>query len=187
MADRYTRVNRALPNITNLGQLQQYMATWLNSITRALRRPVPPPPPQNFKATNARGGIQLTWTPANLVATHNAGVISSPGAPDGYEIVKSLSGNFMSDVTVIPIRDPAANTYFDSVGGVPTTASYRIRTTAGTPTSAYSQHGPEGGVVKHTSIDSNDTVTVPTSKIDNYTNDAVRATASRGRYGAFLQ
>lgn len=129
----------------------------------------------------------LTWTPGSLVGTHNAGVISAPGTPDGYEIVKSPSGNFMSDLTIIPIRDPAATTYFDSVGGHPQTASYRIRTTAGTPTSSYAQHGPESGVVTHTSIDSSDTSTTPTSKRDNYTSDKVRATASRGRYGAFLQ
>lgn len=186
MADRYTRVNRALPTISNVAQLQQYMASWQNSITRSLRRPVPPQPPYNFTATNARGGINLTWTPGSLTGAKRSGQIGAPGAPDGFEILKSLSGDFVSDLTIIPVRDPHASQYFDSLGGNPTTASYRIRTTAGTPTSSYAQHGPEAGVVRHTSIDASDTVTVPSTKIDNYSSDPVRASASRGKYGAIL-
>jgi hypothetical protein len=182
---QYTRVGRALPTITNLGQLQQYMQNWNRTLSRTAARPVPAPPPQNFSATNARGGINLTWSPGSLVAP-KSGKLSASGSPDGYEIVKSPSGNFKTDLTIIPIRDPAANQFFDSVGGAVQTVSYRIRTTAGTATSPYAQHGPESGAITHTSIDASDTTTVPTTKVDNYTTDAVRATASQGKYGAFL-
>jgi hypothetical protein len=185
MSDRYTRVGRALPTISNLGQLQAYMQNWNRTINRATARPVPAPMPQNFAATNARGGINLTWSPGSLVAPKSTRS-STSGAPDGYEIIKSPSGNFKTDLTIIPIRDPAANTYFDAVGGAPTTASYRIRTTAGTATSPYAQHGPESGVVTHTSIDATDMSTTPTTKTDNWTSDATRAAASKGKYGAFL-
>src|SRR5271154_1403971 len=113
---QFTRVGRALPTISNVNQMQQYMANWKSSVTRGLRRPVPAPPPQNFMATNARGGISLTWAPASLNAQKNASPIGSPGGPDGYEIIKSASGNFKTDTTIIPIRDPTSNTYFDATG-----------------------------------------------------------------------
>ena len=187
MSDRFANVNRALPTISNHAQLVQYLATWRNTIQRAIRRPVPQAPPFNFSATNQRGGILLTWNPGPLAPTKPSPAMFVRGAPDSYEILKSPGGSFSgSDLSIIPVRDPKTNQYFDSLGGNATTCSYRIRTTAGTTTSPYSQHGTPSGAVTHTSIDSNDTVTVPSTKTDVFTSDFTRARNSRGNYGAWF-
>lgn len=172
---------RVLPVIGDMGQLQSYLATWRSKINQSIRTTTPPPPPYNFTATGNRGTIQLTWSAIPAPAVKGQ-LGQNSGGPDGYEILRSLSGDFVSDLVTIPMRDINQTTYTDSVGGNVTTCSYRIHTTAGTPAKPHSITGPDSGVVKATSLDSNDTVTVPVTTRDQYLTDNIRATARLGRY-----
>lgn len=150
---------RAIPLISNQSQLQQYLQTWRAHVSKNLQRPPAPIIPWNFNATNMRGGIMLTWSP-------------TPGA-DGYEVLRTDNGDFSgspgSNLTVTPIRDPKASSYFDSLGGTATKKWYKIRATSGTHDAPHSVHGNASGIVTHTSIDSSDTVTIPSTIRDNAT------------------
>lgn len=175
------RQPRVLPTISDLSQLQPYLNSWRSKLNQTLRSTTPPPPPFNFTATGIRGAIQLSWSV--IQAPPSKGQLGqNSGGPDGYEILKSPSGTFGNDVVTIPLRDINQTSYTDSVGGNVATCSYRIHTTAGTSSQAHSVTGPDSGVVKATSIDSNDTVTIPTTTRDQYLTDSIRATARYGRY-----
>ena len=177
----FVRQPRVLPVISDPNQLQQYLANWRSKLNQTLKTTTPPPPPFNFTATGIRGAIQLSWSAIQAPASKGQ-LGQNSGGPDGYEILKSASGTFGSDIVTIPLRDINQTSYTDAVGGNVTTCSYRIHTTAGTPSSPHSVTGPDSGVVKATSIDSNDTVTVPTTVRDQYLTDSIRATARFGRY-----
>jgi len=138
-----------------------------------IQNAAPQGPPSNFQVVNARGGFTVSWSPVD----------SSSGA-DGYEILKSPNGSFTDDLQVIPVKDVNQSSYFDSTGGNVQTASYRIRTTSGTAANPQAQRGPEGGVIRHTSLDATDTKSTPVAKIDSYTNDAIKSLARKGNYGA---
>lgn len=172
---------RAIPVITDTRDLTSLLANWQNTIKQVLRVPTPPPCPQNFRALPIRGAIRLTWAPVNPAPTK--GQLGQTGVgSDGYEILRSPSGDFTSDLTIIPMRDINQTQFDDPVGGAPTTVSYRIHTTAGTPRQAHAVAGPDSGTVKATSIDATDTATVGVIVQDNFTTDVTRATARLGRY-----
>lgn len=178
----FVRQPRVLPVIGDPSQLHQYLNSWRSKLNQTLRSTPPPPPPFNLTATGVRGAIQLTWAAINVGTVGKGQLGQDSGGPDGYEILKSLSGTFGSDVVTIPLRNINQTSYTDSVGGNVTTCSYRIHTTAGTQSQPHSITGPDSGVVKATSIDSNDTVTTPVTTRDNYLTDSIRATARYGRY-----
>lgn len=164
---------RSLPTSTGTQDINQTLASWQTALNPGIKSTPPQPTPYNFSVTNSRGGLQLSWSPVS-------------GA-DGYEILKSQNGSFTDDLQVISIKDANRSNHFDSTGGNAQGASYRIRTTSGTPQNPQAQRGPESGVVKHTSIDAGDTNSVPTTLFDNYTTDKTRSTARLGNYGAIRQ
>jgi hypothetical protein len=163
---------RSLPVLTNQDPATVF-SNWATQLNPNVTNAAPQPTPQNFSITNARGGLTLNWSP----------VLQSSGA-DGYEILKSPGGSFTDDLQVIPVKDPNQSTFFDGLGGTAKSASYRIRTTSGTPQNPQSARGPESGVLQHTSIDAADTVTKPTTVVDNWTSDKTRSVARLGNYGA---
>src|SRR5690348_12797569 len=149
------KATKALPAITNYQTLMQTLQSWRKTINNSINRPSAPSVPRNFQGTQARGGVSLTW----------AGV-QTPGA-DGFEILKSLTGDFtVGAYTIIPLHDPNATSYFDSTGGAPMTVSYRIRATAGTQSNPQSVKGVESGTVKVTSLDATNTGATPTTSFD---------------------
>jgi|SRR5581483_5281590 len=167
---------RSLPTI-NPQDLAGTLQNWKAKLGTAVKNSLPAPTPYNFSVTSARGGLKLTWSPVQTPSD------TALGSPDGYEILKSASGTFTDDLEVIPITNAAQSSYFDSTDGNSKTVSYRIRTTAGTPSNPQSARGPESGVVAHTSIDSNDTNTIPTTVQDKYTTSKTRSLARFGNYG----
>jgi hypothetical protein len=104
------------------------------------------------------------------------------GSPDGYEILRSSNGSFTDDLEVFQLKDISASSWFDSTESAQT-YHYRIRTTSGTKSNPYSVRGPDSGVVSHTSLDSSDMQSIPTTKFDQYTTSKTRATARFGNYG----
>lgn len=150
---------RSLPLINNQSSLMQTLATWRKHIGKNLQRPPAPAIPWNFSVTNARGGNQLNW--------------STVPRSDGFEILRSDNGDFSggpgSNLTLIAVRDALATKYFDPLGGPPTKKWYKIRATSGTHDAPHSISGNATGIVTHTSIDSNDTTTVPSIKRDTTT------------------
>lgn len=150
------------------------MATWRNTLAPFIKRPLPPAVPQNFQVTNAKGGLSLSWAPVQRTSPSHG--------PDGFELLRSVDGSFTGDIQIIPIKDPQQTSYFDAFGS-PTSASYRIRATAGSQTSPQSVYGPHSGVLRHTSLDPTDAASNPSTVNDNFTNDRVRATARFGNYG----
>jgi hypothetical protein len=163
---------RSLPTQTNQ-DLATTLANWQTQLNPNVTNAAPQSTPQNFSVTNARGGLTLNWSP----------VLQASGT-DGYEILKSPGGSFTDDLQIIPIKDPNQSSFFDSLGGTPKTAFYRIRTTSGTPQNPQSARGPESGVIKHTSIDATDTATKPITVRDNWTSDKTRNISRLGNYGA---
>lgn len=150
------------------------LVNWQNQLTPVVSTALPAPTPQNFSVTSARSGLQLSWSP-----------IPNNTSVDGFEIVRSQDGSFTDDLKVIPISGAQQSSYFDSLGGSAATAHYRIRATSGTAANPQSVRGPDSGVVSHTSIDSGDTTTKPSTKFDQFTTDATRSQARKGNYGAF--
>jgi hypothetical protein len=155
---------RSLPTPTGVQDQSSTLAAWQSQLNPLVSNVAPQPTPSNFSVTNARGGLQLSWAPVN-------------GAT-GYEILKSQNGSFTDDLAVIPISGASNTSHFDSLGGASQTAHYRIRTIAG------DARGPESGVVSHTSLDSADSASTPTTVQDKFTNDKVRSLARLGNYGA---
>jgi hypothetical protein len=155
---------------------EQVLAMWQNQLAPSVQNAAPQVTPSNFSITNARGGLSLSWSP-----------VQSANGADGYEILKSPNGSFTDDLQVIPVKNVNQSGYFDPTGGTSTAASYRVRTTSGTPQNPQSQRGPESGPIRHASIDSADTKTVPVTKFDNSTSDATRSLARLGNYGAIKQ
>lgn len=161
---------RSLPTATPTVDINQTLANWQTQLNPLVQTAAPSPTPLNFGATNSRGGITLSWSPVS--------------GSDGYEILRSLNGSFTDDLQIIPVKNANQTSFFDSLGGNSTTAHYRIRTTSGTAANPQSQRGPESGVVRHTSIDSSDTKSVPVSVFDTHTSDSTRSRSRFGNYGA---
>ena len=164
---------RALPTVGPNQDPAQAMAKWASQISANVRNVAPQATPQNFTVSNAQGALNLKW----------GQVLSGSGA-DGYEILKSQSGTFKTDLQIIPISHVNQTSYTDNFATA-TKCSYRIRTTSGTPQTPQSARGPESGVVAHTSINTTDTATAPTTVRDMRTTDKSRAGARLGNYGAF--
>ena len=150
---------RALPTVGPNQDPAQAMAKWASQISANVRNVAPQATPQNFTVSNAQGALNLKW----------GQVLNGSGA-DGYEILKSQSGTFKTDLQIIPISHVNQTSYTDNFATA-TKCSYRIRTTS--------------GVVAHTSINTTDTATVPTTVRDMRTTDKSRAGARLGNYGAF--
>jgi hypothetical protein len=172
---------RAIPTITNASDMQAFLKNYQQTLNQSITTSPTPIAPYNFSAKNQRGGILLTWTPivypghATSLPPSNTSKLSKA---DGYEIQRSSTGNFgPGGYITIALRDPTQSSYLDSVGGAPQTFYYRIRATNGTPSNPYSIHGVFSGVVKQTSIDSSDTVTVPAVVNDTFTNSLTQARA----------
>lgn len=167
---------KSLPTVNN--DTASILQNWKTKLSPVIKRSLPSRTPSNFAVTNSRGGLKLTWSPVQTPED------KALGSPDGYEILKSASGTFTSDLVIIPLKGANVSEYFDSLGGSAQTASYRIRTTSGTANNPQSQRGPESGVVSHTSLDTADTTSVATTIKDTFTNDKTRALARLGNYGA---
>jgi hypothetical protein len=174
---------RTLPIITDQRQLREYLNRWRSTLNRLIRSATPPPPPFNFQATGIRGAIQLSWAPEQRIT----GTLGDPGGPDGYEILRSETGDFSSDLAVIRIPNVNQSTYVDSIGGAPRTFSYRIHATAGTLSQPHSVHGMDTGSVRATSLDANDTTTTPVTVRDNYTSDRTRSERRSGTFRPNLE
>lgn len=183
-----------IPTMSNPAQLMQFATNWRSALRRTLRVAATPPPPLNFSATQARGGIVLTWSPVatltqptpNPLTGQTAKLVLGQGTNsvgvDGYQILVSQSGDFVSDIQVIPITNVNQTSYTYPVPGGPTQFSFRIRTTSGTTSSPHTVVGPESGTVVATSLDPTDGSSTPSTQSDNYTTDSVRAIARRGKY-----
>lgn len=167
----FIRQPRILPVIKNEQDLKGFLANWKSTIRQTLLIPPTPPCPFNFTATPTATSIVLSWAKVNYIANGK----TSASGPDGYEIMKSVSGDFVSDLIVIPIRDINQTNYTDVITG---SCSYRIHTTAGTQNKPHGIVGPDSGVVLAT--------TGGAVKTDVFTTDQTRATASRGRYRTTL-
>ena len=163
---------RSLPTFGSNQDPNQVLAQWQANIQANIRTAAPQAQPANFTITNAQGGLQLNW-----------GQVPTANGADGYELLKSVSGSFKSDLQIIPIPHPNTTSYFDSIGPNSTKCSYKLRTTSGTPERPQSARGPETGTVSHFSIAAGDTKTSPTSVRDLATTDKSRAMARLGNYG----
>ena len=161
---------RSLPTSVNQ-PIETILANWQAQLANLISTTPPKVTPSNFAVSNQRGGMALSWSPV-------------PDG-DGYEILKSANGSFTDDLQVLPIKDPSQCSFFDGTGGSATSVSYRIRTTSGTAANPQSQRGPESGPIRHTSIDSTDTVAQPSVRYDVSTTDATRSLARKGNYGSF--
>lgn len=164
-----TRQQKSLPLIAD-----SRLAAWSSLLRPLITRALPPPPPQNFRLTNARGGLSLTWSPVQRTSVHHG--------PDGYEILRSLDGTFTGDVQHIPVKNIAQTSYFDAFS-TPTVAHYRILCTAGSNSNPQSARGPHSGALSHLSLDPSDTASTPTTRLDTYADNHVRSTARFGNYG----
>ena len=162
----------SLPTISGTQNPINSLINWQQQLAPAVTNALPAPTPQNFGVTNSRGGLQLTWSP-----------IPNNDSVDGFEILKSQNGSFTDDLQVIPVSGGQQSSFFDSMGGGAQTAHYRIRATSGTASNPQSVRGPDSGVVSHTSIDSGDTTTKPSTRFDQFTTDATRSQARKGNYG----
>lgn len=174
----------SIPLINSPAQLQQQMQVWRQALSRTVKVASPPPAPLNFRATNAKGGILLQWSPIvpNLpTPVRILGEATTATGPDGYEILASASGDFVSDVQVYSLNDVTQTQFF-----VPTTGktklSFRMHSTAGNPYTPQSTFGADTATVTHTSIDTTDSTTKPTTIRDTGTSDRTRAASNQGRY-----
>lgn len=123
------RQPKALPVAQNFQQLLTVEATKRAKQENLQRSPVIPATPANFLATPTPGGVRLTW-----------GAVTAPGV-DGYEILKSLIGDF-SDTVVIRINNPKQTSYFDPMNaGHSVVTYYQLRATAGTDNAPHSVLG----------------------------------------------
>jgi len=148
------------------------MANWQNQIGQSVLNAAPQATPLNFAVTNGTNQLTLNW-----------GAVSGS---DGYEILKSPSGSFSTDLQIIPVKNANQTSYVDSTVTGGAKCFYRIRTTSGTKQNPQSQRGPESGVVSHTAMSSTSSQTA-TTKLDQFTTDSSRAGARKGNYGAFKQ
>ena len=162
---------RSIPTYTDDLEQGVLLANWQNQISNSIQNVAPQATPLNFAITNGTNQLALTWSPV--------------AGSDGYEILKSPSGSFTTDLQIIPVKNANQNSYVDSTVNGGQKSFYRIRTTSGTKQNPQSQRGPESGVVSHTAILSSDTTTKSTTKLDQFTTDTSRAGAKRGNYGAF--
>lgn len=157
---------RSLPTISKPEDLVSFFAKWKSALTKNVRVARPAPPPFNFKVTPGASSHVLTWAKVQPD--------SSPQRADGYEILKSLSGDFSSDLQVIPVRDINQTSYTDPVGAS-VQAHYRIHTTSGTDSQPHSVKGTSSGVVKATTG-------AGTVGEDQITSSQTRALTRFGRY-----
>ncbi len=155
---------KRLPVITTQEGLLLYLKQFERKLNPLLARARTPKSVWNFKVTTKRGGLLLEWD-----------ILS--GA-DGYEIQSSVNADFASPV-VIPLRNSQQNSYFDALGGGPTTRFYKIRATAGTIRTPHTVKGKLSGIVSGTSIDSTDVATAETTVFDTTTDDASQVGTGR--------
>lgn len=176
---------RTLTTITSPAEERDATKNSQIAVNQQLALPTTPIAPYNFKATNQRGGILLNWSPLIPQQGSTASPVTNRlPAADGYELQRSDTGDFsVGSYISIPIRDPAQSSYFDSLGGAVQTKYYKLRATNGTAGNSYAVHGIFTGVVKHTSIDASDTMTVPTTNYDTFTSQKTQARARAWKSG----
>lgn len=175
----------SIPLINSPAQLQQMIQVWRQALSRTVKVAPSPPPPLNFRVTNARGGLLLQWGQASPTTKSRVlGEATTQTGPDGYEILASRSGDFVSDVEVFSLNDITQTQHFYSTGGGAAKCSFKIHTTAGNPYTPNSTFGPDSGTIRHTSLDASDVSSRPTTVHDNTTSDVTRAKARLGRYAS---
>ena len=154
---------RALPTIKSYGDLLPYLKRWSQAINPLLKRVDVPHAPYRFRVTNQRGGNLLEW--------------DNVAGADGYEILKSTTGDFDDGASfeTIPLRSDQHTSYFDALSGsgaaVTVTRYYKLRATAGTTQNPHSIKGLLTGIVSATTIDPADTATGSTTTEDTTTGD----------------
>ena len=163
---------RSLPTYDPTQDDATVFANWNSQLADSVRNAAPQATPLNFAVTNGTNQLTLNW-----------GAVSGS---DGYEILKSPSGSFSTDLQIIPVKNANQTSYVDNTVTGGAQCFYRIRTTSGTKQNPQSQRGPESGVVSHTAISSTSSQTA-TTKLDQFTTDSSRAGARKGNYGAFKQ
>lgn len=169
---------RALPTISNQEDLISFFARWKNTLRQSVRAAAPPPPPFNFKVIPGVDTHALSWSKVQYGVKTVGQLGNSSIGPDGYEILRSFTGDFSTDLTVIPIRDINQISFVDTVGAT-TKAHYRIHTTSGTDSQPHSVRGTSSGIVATT------TGSGVTSE-DAFTSDQTRALTRKGRYKVLL-
>lgn len=159
---------RTIPVISTIPQLIQ----WQQNLKQNLIVPLPAPVPANFTVKSQQGGNYLSWT-------------QMKGA-DGYEIDKSVTGDFATVLQTISITGGQNVAFFDPIqtasGATPTKYYYRIRSTAGTSTQPQISKGKSSAVISATAIAPNDTVTAPATIIDTSNYDKQNTNSSAGDY-----
>lgn len=180
---------QGIPVIHSYAELLPHLQKWRTTLNRLARSVPPPPPPFNFAATSARGGIVLTWAKVQSITTGKTGLGrgTNPYGVDGYEILVSKSGDFVTDLIVVQITHADQLTYTLPVPSAPVTYHFKIHSTAGTDANPHSVIGPDTAMIQAASLDPNDTTTVPTTTRDTTTSDFLRATARFGRYGQIVR
>jgi hypothetical protein len=156
---------------------------WERNLHPTIARPPILKAPRNFAATGQRGGILLTWR-ADQEAS-------------GYEILRSVSGDFSSDNpdrVILTVAGGQFNSFFDGVSGSGSSVTekryYRIRALSNSSEGPHGGHsggsrisGALSGVVSATSIDPSDTATASSTAYDGADNDPTAA--ERNRWRAF--
>ena len=163
---------RSLPTYDPTQDDATVFANWNSQLANSVQNAAPQATPLNFAVTNGTNQLTLNW-----------GAVSGS---DGYEILKSPSGSFSTDLQIIPVKNANQTSYVDNTVTGGAQCFYRIRTTSGTKQNPQSQRGPESGVVSHTAISSTSSQTA-TTILDQFTTDSSRAGARKGNYGAFKQ
>ena len=167
----------ALPTIGRSNDIAVYLKKWQTTLNRVLKTANSPKAPWNFTVTNAQGGFQLSWSP----------VVGS----DGYQILRSSSGDFSNPEAVIIISGQNQSKFFDHIlagaGSLTVTKFYKIRATNGIPHNPQSVLGVLSGIVSHTSLANNDTTTVPTTISDTTTTDKTQIAAGRAKRILYTQ
>ena len=154
---------RSLPTIRTYGDLLPYLKRWGQAINPLLKRVDTPAAPYRFRVTNQRGGNLLEWDAVDNV--------------DGYEILKSTSGDFDEGTSfeTIALRSDQHTSYFDGLSGsgaaVTVQRYYKLRATAGTTQNPHVIKGLLTGIVTATTIDPADTATAGGTTEDTTTGD----------------
>lgn len=164
-------LSNSLPTIMRGVDIPRLLKTWQTKLAQAVQQQINSPrAPWNFKATSARGGIQLAWSPVD-------------GA-DGYQIIRSSSGDLSNPDATYNLPGQQQNSYFDALPtsqSVPTLKKYyKIRATSGTSSNPQTVFGVFSGIVSQTSIATNDTTTAPVSTPDTTLTDGLQTGAGRG-------
>jgi len=167
-------VGRTVRSVSRPEDVVWSLKTWERNLRRTVARPPILKPPRNFSATSQRGGIQLSWRPDSEAV--------------GYEIVRSLNGDFSEEdnanIVVLTVIGGSFSSFFDGVSGSGASTAqkryYRMRSLSSVgSTSSGPSASPDDapirgvltGVVSVTSIDPTDTATASVTARDDFASD----------------